>query len=541
VNLLTNFPSNFEPTTQQVDLIQQIDRAFASGKKFVVCCAPTGSGKSFLSKTLANTSSKPSSEFVRLIESYDAFKQDQFGDFTHKSACEEEPSFGTFALTITKTLQDQYRDLFNDTSVLKGKSNYLCTVDSKFNVDVAPCIYLTDLKDTCIANNKCPYYSARSNMLINKFAALNYSMFMSLPDHVKRRQYIVCDEASELEDELVKRFSRELNYKVLKKLGIDPITVPVANYSKFGTWLSGTFSDVLANNIHDVQARLKRKKNDTLLADRQRYTLLKNLHISIQTTIDTWNECEYLIERHDESITLKPLRVDNLAKHIFDFADHVLLMSATIIDHASFAKTLGIKDYEYIEVDSTFDPKNAPILCNNKVKLNHKNMRENLPRLSRQIADICKHHSNVKGVIHTHTHEITEYLKSVLIGPRFIFREPGTNNEQIIRQHLESQENTILVSPSLTLGVDLKDDLARFQILVKAAYLPLGDERIKRLFKEDTNWYQNKMLNNLIQACGRGVRSRTDHCVTYVLDGCITDAVLRCKDKLPKYFLKRFV
>ena len=527
MNLLTNFPQGFEPTTQQVDLLQQIDRAFASGKKFVICCAPTGSGKSFLSKTLANSAHDPSAEFVRLIESYDAFRQDQYGDFTHREECEKQPAFGAFALTITKNLQDQYQQLFDDTGVCKGKSNYLCTVDSKFSVDVAPCIYLTDLKDTCIAKNTCPYISARSNMLVSKFAALNYSMFMSLPDHVKRREYIVCDEASELEDELVKRYSRELNYKVLKKLNINPATVPTNNYTKFGAWLGGTFSDILATNIHEVQARLKRKKNETQLADRQRYTLLKNLHISIQTTIDTWGECEYLIERTEESITLKPLRVDNLSKYVFDFADRVLLMSATIIDHASFAKTLGIKDYTYIEVDSTFDPKQAPIFCNGRIKLNHKNIRENLPRIARQIADICKHHTDVKGVIHTHTHEITEYLRNVLTGPRFIFREAGVNNEQIIKQHLESSDNTVLVSPSLTLGVDLKDELARFQVLVKAAYLPLGDERIKRLFKEDSNWYQNKMLNNLIQACGRGVRSRNDHCVTYVLDGCITDEIGR--------------
>ena len=137
--------------------------------------------------------------------------------------------------------------------------------------------------------------------------------------------------------------------------------------------------------------------------------------------------------------------------------------------------------------------------------------------------------------------EITEYLKSNIKDSRFLFRVPGSNNEQILKQHMESQENTILVSPSLTYGIDLKDDLARFQIIMKAAWLPLGDERIKKLFNEDPVWYLNKMLNNLIQACGRGVRSSDDKCVTYIMDGSITDAVLKNRDKLPKYFLKRFI
>jgi len=268
--------------------------------------------------------------------------------------------------------------------------------------------------------------------------------------------------------------------------------------------------------------------------------LLRNLHMTLLTTIDTWNDCEYLIDKNEDMITLKPLRVDNLSKHIFDHADKVLLMSATIIDPKHFAKTLGITDYEYIEVDSTFDPKRAPIHCSGKVKLNYKNLRESLPSLTKQIAEICKHHKGMKGVIHTHTNEIAEYLKINLNSDRLICREKGVNNEQILKQHMESDQDTILVSPSLTFGVDLKDDLARFQIIIKAAYLPLGDERIKRLFKEDPQWYQNKMLNNLIQACGRGVRSKTDHCVTYIMDACITEAVIKSKHKLPKYFIKRF-
>ena len=90
-------------------------------------------------------------------------------------------------------------------------------------------------------------------------------------------------------------------------------------------------------------------------------------------------------------------------------------------------------------------------------------------------------------------------------------------------------------------GVDLKDDLARFQIIVKAAFLPLGDNRIKRLFDEDKDWYTNQMLINLVQACGRGVRSKDDHCVTYILDGNIYQAVITNKDKLPKHFIDRFI
>jgi len=59
--------------------------------------------------------------------------------------------------------------------------------------------------------------------------------------------------------------------------------------------------------------------------------------------------------------------------------------------------------------------------------------------------------------------------------------------------------------------------------------------------KSDSNWYVNKMLASFIQSCGRGVRSKGDFCTTYVLDGAITDVILKNKHKIPKYFLDRFV
>jgi ATP-dependent DNA helicase DinG len=541
--LIDYFPyegGKFEPSKEQVTLIESIDEAFNSGYKFVICCAPTGSGKSFLSKTLANFSKEVTDKFKNLVESYNAFRADQYGDYFRADECRDEPPFGAFALTITKGLQDQYTNSFDDAYSLKGKSSYLCRVDPSCDVEVAPCLFNAKLKEGCILNSRCDYYNSRRDTLINKFGILNYSMFMSLPEHVKRREYIVCDEASELEDELVKRFSRNLNYKILKRLGFRPQDVPVENYKKFRVWLESVKIN-LGTEVEELKKILNKKKKSTFVdSDVQRYKLFSNLHSQIKVTLDTWEECEYVIEHNLEGVTLKPLRVDKLSDSIFRFGDKVLLMSATIIDPANFAKTLGIKKYKYIEVDSGFDPKSAPIYVKVGDKINFKNLKEKLPKLCENVLKICELHKNQKGIIHTHTMEITQYLKDRTNDPRFLFRIDGQNNESIIKQHFESPEPTVLVSPSMAFGVDLKEDLARFQILMKAAYMPLNDERIKRLFKEDPDWYVNKMLNNLIQACGRGVRTKNDKCITYILDGTITDAVIRSSRKLPRYFLARF-
>jgi Rad3-related DNA helicase len=216
-------------------------------------------------------------------------------------------------------------------------------------------------------------------------------------------------------------------------------------------------------------------------------------------------------------------------------------MSATIVDHKSFAKSLGITEYKYVEVDSTFDSTKAPIYISTANKLNRGNIQKVLPAMVSQISSICDMHKNEKGSIHTHTLQITQYLQKHLKSDRFLFRDVESKNENILSKHTRSTEPTVIVSPSMTFGVDLRDDLARFQIIVKGAFLPLSDVRIKRLFDEDKVWYTNKMLINLVQACGRGIRSKEDYCATYILDGTLFDIIIQNKGKLPKYFIDRFV
>ncbi len=74
-SITNNFPEGYTPNPSQVKLLKNIDEAFASGKKFVICNAPTGSGKSFISKTLGNAAEDAPDEFRELVTSYAAFKR----------------------------------------------------------------------------------------------------------------------------------------------------------------------------------------------------------------------------------------------------------------------------------------------------------------------------------------------------------------------------------------------------------------------------------------------------------------------------------
>tara|TARA_R110002073_G_scaffold85340_1_gene203278 strand:+ start:1 stop:981 length:981 start_codon:yes stop_codon:yes gene_type:complete len=307
-------------------------------------------------------------------------------------------------------------------------------------------------------------------------------------------------------------------------------------------WINTLLLD-LSDRIEELRDTINNSNTNNkkfLIETRRRVVSLRNLHSKLTLITETWSESEYLFETSKDGITFMPLKVNKLSNHLFKYADKIILMSATIIDPSNFCKSLGIDKFKYVEAESSFNASDSPIYCNTKVKLNYHNIARNLPKVIDQIKQICKAHSQDKGIIHTHNNNITNQLATAVKESRFLIREPGVRNELLLEQHAESPDPTVLISPSMSHGVDLKDDLARFQIIVKAPFLPIRDTRIEKLMKNNYDWYVNKMLCALIQSCGRGVRSKKDHCITYILDGAIVESVINNKHKLPKYFLDRF-
>lgn len=544
MKLINCFPSGYKPNEAQQTVLNNIEQAFLEGHKFVVVRAPTGTGKSFISKTVANASNQCSKEFRDLITSYLAYKQDGEYEYDCVNETEKQP-FGCFALTVTKGLQDQYKQFFDDVKVLKGKSNYLCEVDKNYSVETAPCVHIKNLRDECWRKDFCTYYRDRNEAVISPFATLNYKMFFSLPNHVKHRDYIICDEASELEDEFVKQFTCNIDTDFLDECDVNfySSSIPVGDYAKAYRGVE-SLALSLQEKVKAIELTIKgnNKLTNYLENEKKKMLGLKNLNSKLQLLIESWNDCEYLIEKKNGNIvTFTPLKVERLTKYLFDYGKKIVLMSATIIDEKLFAKTLGIENFKFIDVTSPFDSKKAPIYVNTKHKLNAYSMKSTLPIVVDMIQSICDMHKNDKGIIHTHTLAITNAIKAKCGQKRFLYREQGVMNDEILKLHYETEDPTILVSPSLTHGVDLKDDLARFQIIVKAPYLPLTDQRIKMLFDADKKWYENKMLCSLIQACGRGIRSKDDHCVTYILDATVLNVLKNNTNILPKYFIDRFV
>jgi Rad3-related DNA helicase len=114
--------------------------------------------------------------------------------------------------------------------------------------------------------------------------------------------------------------------------------------------------------------------------------------------------------------------------------------------------------------------------------------------------------------------------------------------EDVIQRLMDSENPLVLVAPSVDEGIDLPDDLCRFQIIYKVPYPDMGNKQIKARMKKDPDWYAYKTVISLVQAYGRGMRHKDDYCITYITDSDINNVLKdkwrRCLKFIPEYFLE---
>ena len=109
-------------------------------------------------------------------------------------------------------------------------------------------------------------------------------------------------------------------------------------------------------------------------------------------------------------------------------------------------------------------------------------------------------HSNDKGIIHTTSYAQVRFIERLLSREnrrRLISTDPEIPRDEIVAKHWgystssgNEKFKSVLISPSLHTGINLKDDQSRFQIVVKIPYPSRGDRWIETKRRLDGGkWY----------------------------------------------------
>ena len=278
-----------------------------------------------------------------------------------------------------------------------------------------------------------------------------------------------------------------------------------------------------------------------VIRDRERLTKAIN---NILSNTKNWIVSEIKKEGYEVTgVELKPLDTSGYCKNVFERCNKTLMMSATILDSKAYCRSLGLAhdEVKFIRVESDFPLQNRPIYPLNIAGLNFNSLQlqEVKVKIAMAIDNIMTTHKNHKGLIHTTSYEQLNFIKDNISQTnkrRLLVTDPEIQRDEVIAEHVSSTKPTVLISPSLHTGLDLKNDLSRFQIITKVPYPSIGDRWINEKRKTNGQWYTWQTALRLVQGYGRSIRSKEDWAKTYVLDSAFAPFVKKNTNILSNWF-----
>jgi ATP-dependent DNA helicase DinG len=408
-------------------------------------------------------------------------------------------------------------------------------------------------------NKCCPYKIAQEAFIRSTLSLTNYPYFLTERLYVGKlppRNIIVCDECHTLERNLLKFGELVLSERVMKEWDIRGLQLPefdeVDEYIK---WLELRYLPIIKDRYETLITAME--MDDATSANpttarraHEMGTQLQQLQgtiASVRSRPDDWVYWPEETEKDGIKVNLKPLDAAPYASLIRAAGVVKIYMSAWPGPKDVFCRNLGLKEDKvaWLRIPQGFPPENRPIMMGLVGSMSKRNITETMPAFLRVVDKILTKHGNQKGLIHCNSYDLgtklTNHFQSTAHAKRLLYPKNADERSPLYKQHLDSPEPTVLISPSMTEGFDFKDDAARWQIIAKMPYPYLGDLQISTKKELDPDWYAMQTAMAIIQACGRIVRSETDTGVTYILDSDFRLLWDRYERFFPGWFRKAIV
>lgn len=525
------WPLQSDPRKTQLQVMEWIEK-LPLDIKYILCEIPVGGGKSPLAINFSH------------------YIGNGIGD--------------SYILTPQKILQKQYEDSFDNSILhsLYGKNNYECK-SKKTNCEIGDII-----KPKC---DSCPHKAALGKAQISQNVVMNYHLallhfkYMSLGDRNRRRKLMIFDECHNIENILTEFNSIYISEDRCKKLNIK-FNPNLTNLEDASEWVKTIFYPALLSKISKLSTSLDEYERDSevhgstlpkdaveMASDLKDFKFLAD-NISSNIIIPTINFINesFVFIPEKTSFKFKELYGKRNFQDILEpKADRFLFLSSTILNKHAFCNDLGLDPAKtaFISMDSEFAVENRPILFMPTASMTYgwdgDDRKTERNMMIDCIKNLLAHHNNQSGVIHTGSFKIAEWLVSVLNNniEHDIYHHNPTKGTKLTRDEVidsfiqnSSKAPSLLISPSVTEGLDLKDDLARFAIFAKVPFPFLGDAWVKKRMQLSQEWYNRQAMIAIIQGSGRHVRTPTDWGETYILDSSFQQLYNRTKQFIPKWW-----
>jgi len=437
----------------------------------------------------------------------------------------------------------------------KGQCQEKITKDGKETVEV--CKFKPTIKQVEENTNNeesCHYYLQKYNALVSKHSLWNYHAFFQIMKFNKKlfesyldRKVSVFDEAHKIEDQIMQFIGFDILGGQIEECNLSPDRYDFSDLDSMIN-LIDDIAYSYAKKIKDIkESDAYQKDPDYQVITRleRRYDRAAQAKIDVLSDKDNFvvNDPIRDLNGNIRSISIKPVDVSKFATSFFE-TDYQIFMSATI-DKQSFCENMGLDATDVAFIDtpkSPFPLKNRTIELLNIRRLSYGSTEEDELEVIKTIDKILDAHYSERGIILTSSvprcQKILRYLSpknTRRIRICHSLNKDGKTQDEIISEHAEDPTG-VLLSSSLWEGVDLKDDLSRFQIIAKVPYPNYKEKRIKAKMEKFPSWYIAQTLTKLLQGFGRSIRSENDWARTYVLDSAVNHVLFKAQNMIPKAY-----
>jgi ATP-dependent DNA helicase DinG len=482
--LVPGLHEKWRPNQQEV--IEQVDK---SNKRFIAIQAPTGFGKSLSAAGICLSNGGRS-----------------------------------LILTQTRQLGKQYYDDFYRIGLKKveGRGNFDCVLVPEKTADLAPCVAGAKCS---YKRGGCPYYDQKHEAVDSLLVSMPIQYFLNeanFSGDFSNVSIIFIDEAHKLESTMQNFIEIRLSKD---RFGEEGCPLP-QEYSveSLQEW-SIKAGNVIFKELDEITEALEfDPTNDILTIRGIKLKALANTLGKFKIVDSTW-----VVEEDSWALILKPVWTGkHMEEFLFRHSTKIVFMSATL--PRTMVESFGVIDYDYINLPSNFDAKSRPVIWIPAANLARSASDPNfeLKKLTRTVDVIADKFKNQKGILHTVNYRISEHImKNAECRDRIITHTNAGEREYVLEQFKKSKDNSILMSPSFTEGVDLPYDQCRWQIICKIPYNDLGNKQVRARNDSDPQWYATSTIVSMIQAYGRIMRAEDDSGVTYILDTSLMNLINR--------------
>lgn len=500
-----------------------------------------------------------------------------------------------YLVTSELSLQDQYERDIDKLRLrwpsIKGIDNYDCHVNGlKFSL--GECRMRNMGYDQALAKldcaQSCDYIQLRLRAIDSPVTVLNYSFWLLQRNYVapkmeaaerkipfKKRDFTFFDEAHKIDDIVQNHFSPRIDNflpellnnqsKFLIKQGLPAPNISKAHINDLVRDLQNIQDrSVLFSKLKNLErillefnavkgaaekmtARLfgqlnEREMTPTWKTAFGRFDRIKDIHCKIEDYTSLISDVgidSMVWEQSENDVNFMCTEESQMIqRYLHEQAGFKVFMSATIGGPREYARIMGIKSAKFIRLDNAFNYDKSPVVFVNKHKLSYREKETSLPKVIKILDKIIEKHKGQRGIIHTGSYQFTNYIKRHSKHQFRLMDYENSKEKNDLLEVFKAKEDAVFMGPSLLEGLDLKDDISRFQIFFKVPYPNLSSPLVKAKMNTMPGWYDWKTGITIMQGVGRSVRSSDDWAVTYILDACFLSLINK-SDLFPPSFVER--